>query len=595
VIRKEPSPDWPFYRLLSAILLIMSVAAFIFGDLIKIWPNQQTSMTVYEAGICFFPVFASRCTALIVGHGGIAPAKIVNYQLMVLSPLIGLIGLWGFILWFHSIRIKVFVVHNGLTVGGINDLLAAARREQESSQYPDIKGLHFFNGWHLSLNRETLHFNVIGATGGGKTLIIIRLIYGAVERQDKAIVFDHKGDYTALIPPANVNGTDHQPIILAPQDARSHVWDIAADLEIEQDAIELATRLIPEERHANSFFSDSARAVLAACIVKLMDIKPKTWTWKDLLDETRQDNGTLLATTLKYSMGASRFMEADHRQVMSTLSSLETRMGLLNMLAAAWPSYAGLKLFSIRRFLSDATPFGTVIVRHDGQFSALSDAWISSLFAIGMNTIKDSKTLSDDPSRRIWMFLDEWAQLPKIDEFPTFITVGRTKGVCVVMGLQDVSQISEKYGQDALQTIMASVGTSVIVHVNHGATALALERMFGRTSYSHWTRRPLGTNGAMQWCEQHYQEEPFKAPEFSQLLFADNQGVRALISGLGDSLYKVLIPMDTSFSRSYRKGAEPASWTTKFTVTGKFKTDAEINSYINARNQGHATPRNQDE
>jgi hypothetical protein len=195
----------------------MSVVAFILGGLIKTWPNQQTSMTVYEAGICFLPVFASRCAALIVGHGGIAPARMVNYQLMVLSPLVGLIGLWGFILWFHEMRIKRILVHSGLTVRGMSDLLAVARHEQKTSQYPDMNGLHFFNGWYLSLNRETLHFNVIGATGGGKTIIIIRLVCGAVERQDKVMVFDYKGDYTPLIPPTNVNGTDHQPIILRPR------------------------------------------------------------------------------------------------------------------------------------------------------------------------------------------------------------------------------------------------------------------------------------------------------------------------------------------------------------------------------------------
>ncbi|MCM0753519.1 hypothetical protein DEA98_28595 (plasmid) [Brucella pseudogrignonensis] len=101
------------------------------------------------------------------------------------------------------------------------------------------------------------------------------------------------------------------------------------------------------------------------------------------------------------------------------------------------------------------------------------------LRVIAINTVTDSKSLNDDDLRRIWFFMDEWAQLPHINQFQTF-TVGRSKGICVVLGLQDAAQVSEKYGQDALKTLMASVGTTIIVQVNHGETALTLERYFGK-------------------------------------------------------------------------------------------------------------------
>ncbi|NNV23875.1 hypothetical protein EHE22_26295 (plasmid) [Ochrobactrum pseudogrignonense] len=68
-------------------------------------------------------------------------------------------------------------------------------------------------------------------------------------------------------------------------------------LVVSQEAIELANRLVPQA--ANRFFSDSARAVLAVCIIKLMATNPGKWTWADLLEETRKDNETLLATALK--------------------------------------------------------------------------------------------------------------------------------------------------------------------------------------------------------------------------------------------------------------------------------------------------------
>ncbi|MCM0753521.1 hypothetical protein DEA98_28605 (plasmid) [Brucella pseudogrignonensis] len=105
-----------------------------------------------------------------------------------------------------------------------------------------------------------------------------------------------KGRLHQIVPPNIVGAMGYEPTILSPTDDRSAVWDIARDLVVSQEAIELAN-LVPQA--ANRFFSDSARAVLAVCIIKLMATNPGKWTWADLLEETRKDNETLLATALK--------------------------------------------------------------------------------------------------------------------------------------------------------------------------------------------------------------------------------------------------------------------------------------------------------
>ena len=578
MIEKEPRPSWSAYTFIGITLAVLSVLAFVFGYLLRDWPMSSSRLSFRESLTCYLPLYPSRCVDLIASHGGFAPAKMLSYQITIASPLVALLLLGGFVIWFHYMRVKPIDILSGLTVGRLPDLLDAARYEQKTSKYPAVPGIHMFDGWHVSLPRETRHFNIIGAPGGGKTIIMSRMIHAAVERNDKVIIFDQKGDYTKIVPPNIVGAMGYEPTILSPTDDRSAVWDIARDLVVSQEAIELANRLVPQA--ANRFFSDSARAVLAVCIIKLMATNPGKWTWADLLEETRKDNETLLATALKYSRGTNLFLEADFKQVMSTRSTLEAHMGMLDMLATAWPSYEGKKLFSIREWLKDEVKFGTVIIKHDGQFSALSDAWISSIYAIAINTVTDSKSLNDDDLRRIWFFMDEWAQLPHINQFQTFVTVGRSKGICVVLGLQDAAQVSEKYGQDALKTLMASVGTTIIVQVNHGETALTLERYFGKTSYLEWKRKPLGTMGGLQWVDNRVEEAPFRSTEFSTLLGTDKHGVRCLVSGVGEHLYKVVVPLEASFTDKARDPAIPAEWTTTFKVDGKFATDEEIAAYI---------------
>src|SRR6202521_5683191 len=46
-------------------------------------------------------------------------------------------------------------------------------------------------------------------------------------------------------------------------------------------------------------------------------------------------------------------------------------------------------------------------------------------------------TLSESPERRVWLFLDEFPQLPPIKQFPTFLELGRSKGIAVVIGAQE--------------------------------------------------------------------------------------------------------------------------------------------------------------
>ncbi|NKC23543.1 type IV secretion system DNA-binding domain-containing protein [Ochrobactrum oryzae] len=113
---------------------------------------------------------------------------------------------------------------------------------------------------------------------------------------------------------------------------------------------------------------------------------------------------------------------------MSTLGQLETNMRLLEMLATAWPTYEGRQRFRLREWLVNKTDQRTVIVQHSGRYAELSDGWISALYAVAVSTVTDSNLLSDHDLRRIWFFLDEWGQLPEIQDFERFVTLGRSKG-----------------------------------------------------------------------------------------------------------------------------------------------------------------------
>ena len=573
----EPSPN--FFLLCIAVVILIAPLFWYMRFVAPTWigPNgQATGLSLSQAWDCALFWKASTCRMHLEQSGYPAVSQLSRNLLLIWTPILMAFAIAIWFVYEKWLRIRHQVIVSGMVVEKMDALLRAAAYEQKHNQYAKSPGIHMFNGWRYTLQRETNHTFILGAPGGGKTVTFRRMINSVVERGDKAIIFDEKGDYTSITPDSIRNGVEVSPILLAPQDERSAVWDIASDLVNSQDAVELAQRLIPDDGHP--FFTASARAVLSGCAIKLMDVKPKEWTWLDLLNETRQDQETLLRIMLRYQRGSDIYLAADYKQVMSTLGQLETKMRLLEMLATAWPDYHGRERFFLRDWLVKKTDQRTVIVQHSGRYAELSDGWISALYAVAVSTVTDSNLLPDDPFRRIWFFLDEWGQLPAIKDFERFVTLGRSKGVCAVLGLQDLSQIAKNYGQEVLEVLMASVGTKIITRINLGPTAERMERDLGETTYYEY-RRETQPTGGVKWQKETRRESPVVRSEFSSELGVDAKGVRAFVTGIGKSVYLVHFPFPDGKS-AHRDSNKPAKWTYTFEPMGTFTNEADIDAYV---------------
>ena len=145
-------------------------------------------------------------------------------------------------------------------------------------------GLELLPGLAVSRERETRHWLIWGSVGAGKTQTMLHLILAAIARGDGVLVLDVKGDMTAGLP--------GEPLLLAPQDRRSLVWDVARDCRTKQDARELAARLIPKSD--DPMWSDAARDILVVCVAALQATRGERWSWSDLHAIATSDAETLL-------------------------------------------------------------------------------------------------------------------------------------------------------------------------------------------------------------------------------------------------------------------------------------------------------------
>ncbi len=108
---------------------------------------------------------------------------------------------------------------------------------------------------------ETMHFFICGRPGTGKTQVIRQIVSTLRERNEKAIIYDFKGDYLCKF---------YDPlkdIIFNPLDQRCVDWNVFNEIETSMDIDSVATSLIPPAiAHTDPFWNDAARDVFAGIL-----------------------------------------------------------------------------------------------------------------------------------------------------------------------------------------------------------------------------------------------------------------------------------------------------------------------------------------
>jgi len=173
----------------------------------------------------------------------------------------GLAGLVALLVFACSLRldsISLKILRGARLQADQQGLRAFARAAAAECQVHG-KGVALVPSVPLGREREARHFLIVGSVGGGKTQTMLHLISEALVRGDGLLVLDTKGDMMGGLP------ADGDPLLVAPHDRRSLIWDVAADCSIKQDARELAARFIPPS--SDPMWSHAAQEIFVAMIV----------------------------------------------------------------------------------------------------------------------------------------------------------------------------------------------------------------------------------------------------------------------------------------------------------------------------------------
>lgn len=430
----------------------------------------------------------------------------------------------------------------------VKKLSAEATREWKGVKHV-TEGIHLHPEVTISQERETKHLLVMGASGSGKTHIIWHVLKEAIRRKDRIVIFDSKGDFTSEL---------SSMCLLAPWDPRSLAWDIARDCVGPLDAQALAARLIPDS-DKDPIWPNASRAVLVALIIHLQTNKPGEWTFPDLRTLLHLPIEDLRLIAQQHNPEALRSLEEGSKTTQSILINLMAFMEPVVDMARAW-SNPDQRRFSMKDWIEGNSKLPrTVVMQGSQRFDRTAAALVNSLLSVMAATIA-SPSLPDDKNRRIWLVLDEFAQLGQLRDFGPLIRMGRSKGLRIVIGAQDIAELRAIYGTHKTDAWTSSLTTSIYTRLEGGATAEWVSRRIGeQETLVTQDSQTQGGSGASKTQQTIIRKSATVLPaELKTLVGTRSEGVDALIDGFDDAVYLVTYPYHVP--KSIRAGTRYAPW-----------------------------------
>ena len=348
--------------------------------------------------------------------------------------------------------------------------MLTARELQHKIYWNDEKTYIGIGEVKMPVSAEPKHMFVIGRPGTGKTVAMRGVIADVRERKNKAVIYDFKGDYLSkFFDPT----TD---IIFNPLDSRCVGWNVFAETDTTMDIVSIATSLIsPTVAATDPFWNDAARDVFIGILHYLYQQEKRTNAdiWQTVTAPT-VDIAKWLKGTKGGEAGHKHIEDAGSKQAMSVIS-------VMMQYARAFEYLAGtLGDFSLKKWI-ETEEGGFVFITSYADIKATLRP-ILSLFVdlLGRKLL----AMPNDYDRRIFFFLDEFGTLQRLSTIQDLLTLSRSKGGSVWLGIQDIGQLDKTYTPAGRQTIVNACGSNLIFSVADPDTARFLSEKIGDIEYS---------------------------------------------------------------------------------------------------------------
>jgi len=349
----------------------------------------------------------------------------------------------------------------GSKLTSIQDYIKALKIAQEQVDLP-------IGNIQMPFKVETRHCFIVGRPGVGKTVCISQVLERLIQRKERCIIYDFKGDYLTKF----YNPSMDQ--IFNPLDQRTVGWNIFNEIQTPMDIESIATSLIPSSISLSEpFWNDAARDVFAGILHYLLQEKltNNSELWSMLTSPI-----AFIAKCLKTTKGGERgytyIQDASSKQALSVIAVMMQYTKCFEYMVHCDGN------FSTNEWLENGN--GIIFV---SNYANIQDTLkpILSLFVdlLGRRFL----SMKESTDRRIFFMLDEFGTLQRLSTIIKLLTLSRSKGGSVFLGIQDFGQLDKLYSREYRQSIVNACGNSMIFSVTDSVSAKLCSERIGETEY----------------------------------------------------------------------------------------------------------------
>lgn len=381
------------------------------------------------------------------------------------------------------------------------------------------------------------HCLVVGGVGGGKSVLLRRLVDRIERSRHQLMIFDAKSEFTARLDEA---------ALIAPWDERGLAWDVALDARDAPDMERLAEAFIPEGK--DPMWPAAARRVFVGCLMALRRTRGDDWGWAEMRDVLTQPLSGLADTLREHAPEAALLFEGSGATSQSIAVTLASFCGPVCRLADAWGAHPRERRISVRQWALGRTPWRQIVLQGNAMHGPLSLAvsrGVVGVFAAMVASVEMDDSAAAGGSGRagsraaagrrppIWFVADEFPQMGSV-AIQALFAMGRSRDLRCVIAAQDVAQVDEVHGPHFARALGSMCGTLVVAQTLPGETADRVAGWLGERRME----RPAGAEPGSFTP----QSEPLYLPqELASRLGPEPGGVRLLVSLRGDA-FEVFCP-----------------------------------------------------
>ena len=324
------------------------------------------------------------------------------------------------------------------------------------------------------------HMMLLGGIGTGKTNTfnqIIKQLRQTMTNEDIMIIFDTKGDfYNEFYRPGDIvisnddtatgpNGPDY--------------WNIFNEIErddhLEDNVVEIAKSLFHEKlEHASQpFFPTAAKDLFSAILTHICRdprIEANNKTLKEFLDSAPTAHIRNMLNMHKDLSAMVNYISDDRspqtQGVISELQQMSREIFLGNFKKAG--------TLSMRDIVRNKGG-KIVFIEYDLGVGNMLSPIYSLLFDLAIKEALCRKKSEGN----VYFITDEFSLIPNLQHVDDAVNFGRSLGVKFMIGIQNIAQIYDNYGENRARSLLSGFLTSICFRVNDPQSKEYIKELHG--------------------------------------------------------------------------------------------------------------------